>query len=64
MSVEALRGVLAALAPTVGVALLFFVVVRAIVRADAAERRADDEFGPDRGAPKPDNGQRAPDEAD
>lgn len=64
MSAGVLGQVLAALAPTVGIALLFFVVVRAIVRADAGERRADEQFGAPRAPSKPDNGDSAPDEAD
>jgi hypothetical protein len=44
MSGEVLREVLYALAPTVGVVLIFWIVVRAIVRADDSERRAAREF--------------------
>ncbi len=64
MSLDVLGQVLAGLAPTVGVVLLFYVAVRAMVRADAGERRADEQFGAAQTPTKPDNGDGAQDPSD
>jgi hypothetical protein len=45
MNWETLREVLYGLVPTAGVLLIFSLVVRAILRADSAERRAAQEYG-------------------
>ncbi len=47
--------VLAALLPTVGVAVLFAIAIRAIIRADASERAAERQFGASQAKPRPDN---------
>lgn len=65
MGWDTLREILYGLAPTAGVVLIFYVVIRAILRADEAERQAARQFGetaagapPDaaggNGPPKPD----------
>ncbi|MGF1648519.1 MAG: hypothetical protein ACFCVF_16595 [Kineosporiaceae bacterium] len=45
MGWDTLREVLYGLVPTAGVLLVFYLVVRAILRADSSERRAAEEFG-------------------
>lgn len=51
MSWDDVKGVVYALAPTIGLSVVFYVVIRSIIRADADERRAAEEF---LGAPPPD----------
>jgi hypothetical protein len=55
MNLTLLGQVLAGLAPTVGVAVLFYIAVRAIIRADAGEREADRQFSTSPSPPRPDN---------
>jgi hypothetical protein len=45
MSWETFREVLYGLAPTAGVVLIFYLVIRSIVRADSGEREAQRQFG-------------------
>jgi flagellar biosynthesis/type III secretory pathway M-ring protein FliF/YscJ len=44
VSWDDVKGVVYALAPTIGVSLVFFVVIRSIIRADSAEREAAAQF--------------------
>lgn len=52
MGWDTLREILYGLVPTAGVVLIFYVVIRAILRADEAERQAARQFGePTAGGP-------------
>ena len=56
MGWDTLRDVAYGVAPALGVSLVFYVVIRAIIRADASERAAERQFGP------PAEGARTPNE--
>lgn len=45
MGWDSLREIVYGLVPTAGVVLVFYLVIRAILRADESERRAAREFG-------------------
>jgi hypothetical protein len=51
MGWDSLREIVYGLVPTAGVVLVFYLVIRAILRADESERRAAREFGD--GPPQP-----------
>lgn len=50
MSWDTLREILYGLVPTAGVVLVFYLVIRSILRADESERQAAREFGEPDGA--------------